>query len=329
MAAELKPAYLITGSDRPKVALALKRLKARFRTESIEELSGESGPDSAGGAETVASLNALGLFADGERLVIVRGMGAWKKEDVEAVCAYLEQPAAHAVLALVGAPPRAGDLAKACEAAGDVLRFDVPTRSRGRRLDFPGWVRTQFERHGVKADADAAMRLVELVGEDATALESEVAKLATWAAGEVVGAHEVERLVASSHEASAFALTDAWGARDVSGAIGAAFAAVEESGEEPFLQAIRVAGQVAKVRGARRILDRGGSTREIAQELGLKDYPARKAAQFAENYTRAELDEAAVRLARLDFDLKGGTPLSATLQLERALLEITGPRGSG
>ena len=93
-----------------------------------------------------------------------------------------------------------------------------------------------------------------------------------------------------------------------------------------MLQALRVAGQASKVRGARRILDAGGATRDIAQELGLKDYPARKAAQFAENYTSDELDRAVVRLARLDFDLKGGTPLAGTMLLERALLEITRSR---
>ena len=327
MTSELKPAYLITGSDQPKVGLAVKRLKARFLAESIENLTGEQGPDASSGADAVASLNALGLFGEGERLVVVRGMGAWKKADVDAVAAYLDEPAAHSVLALVGAPPRAGDLAKACAAAGDVLRFDVPTRARGRRLDYPAWVRQQFERHGLSVDAATAQRLVELVGDDATALENEVTKLATWAGNESVGVIEVERLVAHSHEAAAFALTDSWGARNRSAALVAAFAAVEESGEEPFLQALRVAGQAAKVRGARRILDAGGTTRDVAQELGLKDYPARKAAQFSENYTSDELDQAAVTLARLDFDLKGGRPLSGALQLERAILEITGSPG--
>ncbi|MGI9657957.1 MAG: DNA polymerase III subunit delta [Gaiellaceae bacterium] len=326
MASELEPTYLITGSDEPKVALAVKRLRARFASEAIEELTGEAGPDAASGGDVVASLNALGLFGEGERLVIVRGMGAWKKDDVDAISSYLQQPAPQAVLALVGTAPRAGDLAKACKSAGEVLRFDVPTRARGRRLDYPAWVRTQFERHGMSIDAASAQRLVELVGDDATALENEVAKLATWAGGDAIGTHEIERLVAQSHEASAFALTDSWGAGNRSGALGAAFASVEESGEEPFLQALRVAGQASKVRGARRILDAGGTARDIASELGLKDYPARKAAQFAENYTAAELDRATIRLARLDFDLKGGTPLSGALQLERAILEITGSR---
>jgi len=83
------------------------------------------------------------------------------------------------------------------------------------------------------------------------------------------------------------------------------------------------------VRSAKRILQAGGSVSEIAQELGIKDFPARKAAQFSENYSVEELENAAITLARLDFDLKGGTPLNGALQLERALLEITGSRSGG
>ena len=108
---------------------------------------------------------------------MVRGMGAWKREDVDAIADYLEAPAPHAVLALVGSPPRAGELAKVCAEAGKVLRYDVPARARGRRLDYPAWVRSQFEQYGTPVDAEAARRLVELVGEDANALEAEVAKL--------------------------------------------------------------------------------------------------------------------------------------------------------
>ena len=324
MVNELKPVYLITGSDYPKIALAVKRLKGRFPSEVIEEVTGDQSPDSTSGEATVAILNSLGLFGAGERLVVVRGMGSWKKGDVEAVTTYLNDPASHAVLALVGTPPRAGGLIKSCSAAGDVLRFDVPTRTRGSRLDYPTWVKKQFERYGVNVDSSVAKRLVEVVGENSVALENEVAKIATWAAGEAVGIYEVERLAVASSESSIFALTDAWGMRDRKGIISAAFAAVEEEGEEPFLQGLRVSNQVSKVRGARRILDAGGTIQDVASDLKIKEYPARKAAQFSDNYTVEELDEAVVRLARLDFDLKGGSPLNnGSLQLERALLDIS------
>ena len=58
----LRPVYLLTGNDRPKIVRALRRLRARFGDESVEQLSG----DAASGADAVAACNALGLFAGGE-----------------------------------------------------------------------------------------------------------------------------------------------------------------------------------------------------------------------------------------------------------------------
>ncbi len=57
----LKPVYLITGTDRPKIRRALQRLRARFAEESIETFTAET----ASGADAVAASNALGLFGAG------------------------------------------------------------------------------------------------------------------------------------------------------------------------------------------------------------------------------------------------------------------------
>ena len=305
--------------------LPLKRLKSRFLAESVDELSGEQGPEAASGADVVASLNALGLFGDGERLVLVRGMGGWKKADVDAVAAYLEAAGrargarAHWRTALARAiwPKCVRRWATSC---ASTCRLGLG----GARLDYPAWVRRQFERYGLNVDAATARRLVELVGDDATALENEVGKLATWAGNEPVGVSDVERLVAQTHEAEAFALTDSWGERNQSAALGAAFAAVEESGE----------GAVSPGASRRRAGCEGGAARDGSSMRGVqpatshrnsvsRTIPLARLPSFSENYTSDELDQVAVRLARLDFDLKGGTPLGGALQLERAILEIT------
>src|SRR4030081_1726015 len=95
----LLPVYLLTGTDRPKHLRALRRLRSRFGAEAVERLSAES----TTGADAVAACNALGLFGGkgGGRLVIVHGVERWRKTDVEAVGAYLGDPVAGAVLALV------------------------------------------------------------------------------------------------------------------------------------------------------------------------------------------------------------------------------------
>jgi len=181
-----KPVYLITGSDRPKVDTALGRLRGHFEAESIETVSALE----ASGDEVAGLCNAGSLFGDA-RLVIVtevdglkadRGRrGGWKAADVESIDAYLASPAPATVLALVAEELKSSTgLWKACAKAGAVLSYDVD-----RKL--AEWVGKRFHERGVRAEPDAVTALIALVGENPSALETEVDKIATWAAGEPVG----------------------------------------------------------------------------------------------------------------------------------------------
>lgn len=310
----LHPAYLLIGTDRPKVSRALGRLRGRFGAEAVEILSAET----ASGDDVVAALNALGLFGAG-RLVIVGSVERWKKGDVAAVRAYLEAPAPGAVLALVtdDAPGDAA-LADAIARVGKVLRYDVP-----KPKDPSVWVRAEFERLEAQAHEEAARRLVEIVGEDVSTLAPEVDKIATWAAGEAIGAREVELLaVPGNAETPAWTLSDAWGRRDVSGVLAACESELDQ-GVEPFLLAVRLAAQVGFVRAVQALAGEGLGAREIASRLKKHEFRVRKAREHADRYAREELDAAVVRLAELDAALKGASRLSAELELERALIEVT------
>ena len=311
----LKPAYLVSGGDRPKVRRALRRLRGRFGPESLETLSAAT----ASGEDAVAACNALGLFAgEGGRLVVVEGVEHWKAEDAAAVAAYLDDPVSGAVLALVAEEPLKGSkLPQLVARAGEVLTYDVP-----KPRDLPTWVRARFEALGVQADAEAARALVEIVGDDPTALTTEVEKIAAWAGKEPVGRPEVESLAASAQEASAWVLSDAWGARDVTRVL-AACESDFEHGVDPFVVAVRLAGQVALVRSVQALAGEGLGTKEIAKRLRRHEFRVRKALGHAENYSRDELDAAVVRLAELDAALKGASRLAGELELERALVELT------
>ena len=132
-APELQPAYLITGNDRPKVEVALARLRVRFEAGSIERLVA-AGKEGASGDDVVAACNA-GTLLLGERLVLVtevdgrrdergRLTGGWKAADVEAVTDYLRAPAPGTVLCLVGEEVKKDSaLAKACAKAGRRARL--------------------------------------------------------------------------------------------------------------------------------------------------------------------------------------------------------------
>lgn len=308
----LLPAYLLTGNDRPKVVRALRRLRARFGAESVEQLTAET----SGGADAVAACNALGLFAghDGGRLVVVEGVERWRKADVEAVTAYLADPVEGAVLALVaGEPLRSDALAKVI--GKGLLTFEAP-----KPRDLPGWVRAQFEAYGAQVDQDAARALIEIVGDDLAALATEIDKLATWAGGGPLGRAEVEALAAPAREATAWALTDAWGERDVAALLAACEAELER--RDPFLISTRLAAHVTLVRAVKHLAADGLAAREIAKRLKLHEFRVRKALGHAERYSEDELDAAVVRLAALDAAIKGAVRLPSELVLTRTLVEL-------
>ncbi|MGZ8695593.1 MAG: DNA polymerase III subunit delta [Gaiellaceae bacterium] len=312
MADALRPAYLLTGSDRPKIARALTRLRGRFGEESVEHLFA----DAATGEDVVAACNALGLFGSGGRLVIVEAVDRWKAADAHAVAAYLADPTPETVLALVADGLKAdAPLAKAVAKAGDVLAWDVPKRR------VPGWVAEQFGRLGIEADREACETLVALVGDDLAELESEVEKIATWAGAEPVTARDVEALAVHAREAPSWGLSDAWGTRDVGEALGAFEADLHRT--EPFLTGSRLASHVALVRNAQRLAAAGKATRDIAKELGIHEFRVRKALGHADQYAPDELDAAVVRLADLDAALKGASRRPAELELELALVDVT------
>lgn len=332
MAAALKPVYLIAGSDRPKIDTALDRLRGHFEKDGIETLSA---PDGAGGADAVAACNALGLFGGGTRLVIVEGVdgrrnadgrltGGWKVADVKALAEHLAQPPPDTVLALVAEEGRKDSpLAKAVlEAKGDLLLYEI------RRRSWPQWAQGKFAERKLRVDLDACRVLVELVGESAHALESEVHKIATWAGGEPVGEREIEALAATTADAPVFSVTDAWGRRDLGAALAACEAVFERSGNPDAQDAIRIqaalASQVERVRAVQRLAGEGLPPREIASVLKLR-YPvmAETAAAQGRNYDETELRAALVRLAELDRALKGGSRLSGKLEVQRALADVT------
>lgn len=319
VASELKTVYLLTGSDRPKIVRALRRLRDRIGEDAVEHLSARE----VSGAEAAAACNSMGLFGEG-RLVIVDEVERWKATDTKDVAAYLGNPSPETVLVLVAEEiKRDSALVKAVAKVGEILAYEVPKKK------LPGWVGEQFRRLGATADAAACRALVELVGESLDELSTEVEKLATWAHGQPVGVQEVVLLSAGRAETAIFALTDAWGRRDVAAALAAAEARLERSDRPRSAELARLVGllvnHVGRVRACQALAAEGVRPRDAAARLKMHPFAAEKAFAQAQNFTSGELAGVVVRLARLDHAIKGGSRLAPDLEFERALVEVTRP----
>ena len=323
-----KPVYLLTGSDRPKIESALARLRRHFAPEATDVVSAL---DTAGEA-AVALCNAGSLFGDA-RLVIVedvdgrrdadgRRKGGWRTADVESVSSYLASPAPATVLALVGEDvKKTAALHKACAKTGQVLEFAV------LKKHLQGWVADQFRQRGVAAEPEACTALVQIVGEDLTALSLEVDKLATWAAGEPIGEHEVEALAAPAGDVPTFALTDAWAVRDAARALGASEMIFERETKPRRDTAARLAAalgsHLGRVRSVKRLAAEGVRPRDAAGQLRMHPFYAEKLFSQAEGFSTEEMRDAVVRLAELDGALKGQSKLAPDLEVQRALVALT------
>ena len=327
---ELEPVYLIVGNDRPKVEVALARLRGRFDPGSIERLVA-AGKEGFSGEDVVGSCNA-GTLLLGDRLVLVteidgrrddrgRLAGGWKTGDIEAVVDYLRAPAPGTVLCLVAEELKQDSvLAKACRGAGEVLVWEVDRKKIGE------WVAKGFAERGVKIERDAVEALVECAGDDKLALALEIDKLAIWADGEPIGVDEVRRVAVVTSEIPPWELTDAWGRRDMGAALAAMEAMLDRAdgaarGGVAGLAGL-LGGHLGKLTRMKALLETGLRAKDAAAKLGMKPFPGQKLARQAEEFSVEELRDATTRLARLDHALKGGSRLAPELELQLAVADV-------
>ncbi|MDW8402903.1 DNA polymerase III subunit delta [Chloroflexus sp.] len=183
------------------------------------------------------------------------------------------------------------------------------------------WIERRAKTLQAKIEPAAAQRLVDLAGNESRTLANELAKLATYAGrGGTIDQAAVERLVTDQQEQNLFAFLDDLSARRLGAALRGARALIEDGQAPPYVlfmlaRQIRILLHVKQLVGQRRRPD------EIASELGLKPFIARKAAEQARDFTAAELIAAHDRLIELDHAIKTGK-IQAETALELFVVEV-------
>ena len=153
--ADLKPAYLICGTDDAKIDAWRARVRAR-----AEEERGPGGLErfdalSADPAEVAAALAAL-TFEPGVRYVLVDDAGAWKAGQLAPLEAALADMPPDTVLVLVVRGKPLKQLVKAVEAAGGHVReYSAP-----KPWELPRWAAERAREEGLQVDPDVAKELV-------------------------------------------------------------------------------------------------------------------------------------------------------------------------
>jgi DNA polymerase III subunit delta len=324
---EIKPAYLIAGTDEAKIDAAIARLRARAEREggpgSLQSF--RSDPGSPPDADALlAAIPTMSLTA-ARRYLLADGIERWSAAQSRSVGSALPDLPPDVTVVLVGReqPPRRTvpkALADAVRAAGgEVLSYGAP-----RPRELPGWLAAEAERRGFRLDANAARLLIERMGHSTVRLANELDRLAMWAGdGGEVGVADLEAMIADTSEEAVWALSDAIVGRDAPSAIAAAERLVGQ-GESVTSLIYQAARRLREGHRAVTELERGRPAKEIESSLDMHPYAARMLLRRVRGASPDELRAAACAVADLEWWTRGGSDYPEEVALTLAVRRAAG-----
>ncbi|MDQ4064889.1 MAG: DNA polymerase III subunit delta [Actinomycetota bacterium] len=308
------PAYLLQGEPF-LVDEALDRVRGEVGGDAFSEMVFDA---TTSGAEIVTALRTSSLLG-GRRVVIVRDADALKKEQVDALLAYLESPSPDAVLVLIAEGRTKFDAV--LRRTGGSVALEAP---RGRRLT--AWIKQRGREHGVRVDDRAATALTDAVGGELRDLDGALSQLATALGGDArVTVEDVRRAFPRYAEERTYVLTDAVGERKLPAAM-TALRRLLQQGDDPLMVFGAVSAHVRRMLRVRRAAEQSAAA--VGELSGLPAWRAERLQRQARAYNEDELVSALAVLASTDVEMKGGD-LTPEAALERAVLQIVGGQGGG
>jgi DNA polymerase-3 subunit delta len=264
-----------------------------------------------------ASLQAL-TFGGGTRYVMVDGVETWKPAALDPLERELASPPPETVLVLVARGKAPERLSKAVAKAGGELReYEAP-----KPRELPRWAIGRAAEEGLTLDLDAARTLVSVVGNSQQRISREVEKLALLAhPKDTLTAAQVARLASGAATGKAYDLADALVAGDLERSLQLAERLVE-GGERPAGLVYPIVNGLRRSLRAAELVDAGVSEAQLAKELRVPPWLAKKIASQARRSDRDALERALCAFAELEVKMRNGECVDdesgLTLALARA-----------
>ncbi len=302
--------YLLLGDDEERKVRSVERLRRDRAVEAFD--ASETGPEAV-----ISACNSYSLFGEGP-FVLVKNLDAWNAAQKSVVVTYLENPSPEADLVLLGKKLGARErLLAAAKKSGEVHNLEQPT---GQAL--VKWVIGHAQKLGFDLPEGVARDLISRCSGDKMRLVSETEKLALYVSGKTATHEDVEALCPPDVQSNIFAFVDALAA----GERGRTLTLLEDlisTGEPPLRLTYMIRRQFNLVARARALIERGTPPKEIAAELKVPPFVARKLEEQARTVSEEDLERALRSVLDLERGLKGGKDLDDALQVELAVLKLS------
>lgn len=317
------PLYLLYGTEK----LLIDELVERFASlvaEGFEDfnlhhyLADETPPQ-----PVLEQCRTLPFMAP-PRVVVVRGVDAYKAEDLAAFQSYLEDPNENAVVVLTAQKTdfRLGFYKKLKE--NDWIVACEPPKGRG----LSAWVKETARGKGFSLDEGGVRTMIDLVGSDLSDLDGELEKLGLWALDrERVSAEDVRTVVRRGATANVFELGDAVGSQDPGRALAALDDLLLTEHHLPVLaMLVRHFRLLLKVKAWG--LDRGQGG-DAAKALKLPPFVARKYVDQARALSLGQIKKGLARLLDVNLALVSSRGASERMIMDQLVLDLTSLKRTG
>lgn len=298
----LLPVYLVAGEDELKRETVVKRLHARL--ETMGDLSFNSDyfqGEQASGEQIVSACNTL-PFASEVRLVQVNNVEKLKKADMELLVSYLSSPNPSTVCMLI-----ANKLAKNTRLYKAVLAISktalIDCAPFGRK-DLNAAVRSMAVGQGISFTQGAASALIDLVGTNTVALDSEIKKIALAHRGsDPVNESEVLSMVSRVAEVKPWEFVDAFSGRSVARCMYLLHRMDSVSSYALLAMCVMRIRELITVKA----LVLRNQTSSIASVLKMPDWRLKNHQMWARGFSQEELIQALVSARDTEQAMKTGT----------------------
>ena len=302
-------AWLVKGDDPTVVADEVSGLVKELSggdPVAVEDLSGEE-------VDVAAIVDACQTppFLAERRVVVARGVGRFRTEELEPLMAWLADPLATTALVVTSGGGQVSQrLVNAIKKVGTVLDVTVGTgKSRSQ------WLAARLAEAPVALDRTARDLLGEHLGEDVGRLATLLEAVAVaYGEGASIGAEQLEPFLGDAGAVAPWELTDAIDRGDTELALTHVHRMMEAGGRHPLVVMSTLHRHFASMLR----LDGSGvvDERAAAELLGTAPYPAKKALAQARRLGTAGISRAIELLAAADLDLRGATAWPERLVIE-------------
>lgn len=323
MAEEMRPLYLIAGTDGAKIDATRSRLRSRAeRDGGVASLQIFEPGEGRGAPDHEALLGAIPAMSltESRRYLLADGVERWRDRQLEAVAAALAELPPDLSLVLIARAKAPAKLVKAVKAAGgEVHEFEAP-----KAREMPRVLVADAKRLGFRLDPAAARVLVDRMGANPQRLHNELERLAIWAGEDgAVDAADLDAMITDTSEAVVWALSDALLERDAAAALRSAERLISQ-GENVTGLIYALASRLRKACAAAAMLEEGVAPKQVESSLGTHPYAAKQLVGRLRNVDASELQEAMIALADLEVWCRGGADYGDELALTLALRAAAG-----